>query len=141
MNEMNPNETMNQGITPSAAMPQGMKIDDKAVKRMAGEAISQVDGVLGVDGNLADILKSGDDVTKGLAVTVSGDGKNAQVSAKIITEYGRNIPEIVENVQAKVAESLRIMASLTVDRVEVEITDTMTREDYQAKNSKSRGFS
>ena len=138
MNEMNTNPNI-QGAM--GTMPHDMKIDDKAIKKMAGEAISQVDGVLGVEGGLTDMLKSGDDVTKGLSVTMSDDGQKAQVSAKIITEYGKNIPDIVSGVQAKVQDALRSMAGLATDKVEVEVTDTMTREDYQAKNSKNRGLS
>ncbi|MGD9559634.1 MAG: Asp23/Gls24 family envelope stress response protein [Oscillospiraceae bacterium] len=136
MNEMNMNTQQN-----AAGMPNDMKIDDKAIKKMAGEAIGQVEGVLGLEGGIVGMLKSDDDVTKGLGITLSEDGKTASVSCKIITEYGKNIPEIVGNVQDKVRESLQRMAGLTVDKVEVEVTDTMTREDYQAKTSKGRSLS
>lgn len=147
MNEMNNNQTMDPGgqrpqSTPmEGAAPQNMKIDDKAIKKMAGEAITKVEGVLGLDGGLTGMLKSDDDMTKGLSVTLGDDGKTAQVSAKVITEYGKNIPGIVANVQGTVAETLHAMAGLTVDKVEVEVTDTMTAQDYQAKNSKGRQLS
>lgn len=136
MNEMNMNAT--GGATP---MPQDMKIDDKAIKKMTGEAVAQVDGVLGLEGGLTDMLKSSDDVTKGLTVTLGEEGKTAKVSAKIITEYGKNIPEIVMNVQNQVQQTLMSMAGLTVEKVEVEVTDTMTPEDYQAKANKGRSLS
>ena len=146
MNEMNMNtmntDPMNMNTETSmprtaGAMPQDTKIDDKAIKRLAGEAISQVDGVLGVDGGLTDVLKASDDVTKGLSITLSEDGKNVQVSAKIITEYGKNIPGIVTNVQDKIRDALQNMAGLTVEKVEVEVTDTMTPDEYKAKSNKT----
>lgn len=86
------------------------------------------------------MLKSSDDATKGLSATLSEDGKKVQISAKIITEYGKKIPEIVGTAQNKVAEALQNMAGLTTTKVEIEVADTMTREDYQAKTSKNRNF-
>lgn len=113
-------------------MPLDMKIDDRAIKRMAGEAIRQVDGVLGLDGSVTDVLKGSDDATRGIALTLSGDGKTAQMSAKIVAEYGKNIPIIVDAVQEKAAQTLRDMAGLQVEKMEVEVTDVMTREEYHA---------
>lgn len=126
--------------------PQNMKIDDKAIKKLAGEAISQVPGVLGLEGGLTGIINNvikqqAEDVTQGLNVQASDDGSSVDISAKIITEYGKNIPAIVAEVQDKVSQTLHSMAGLAVGKVQVEVTDTMTREDYQAKISKGQPHS
>lgn len=113
--------------------PQNMKIDDKAIKKLAGTAISQVNGVLGVEGNLTDMLKGSDDMTKGLQVSV--EDNKAQVSAKIITEFGKNIPEIVSEATRKVTEELQSTAGLTVEKVDIEVVDTLTKEEYEKKNN------
>lgn len=118
-------------------MPQNMKIDDKAIKKMAGEAISNVDGVLSVEGSLTDLLKSSDDITKGIGVTLSEDGKSVQITTRIITEFGKNIPAIVSNVQAAVEKTLHDVAGLVAEKVDVEITDTMSRAEYEAKTAKA----
>ena len=136
MNEMNTNSAA--GAQRGAPIPQGMKIDDKAIKKMAGEAVAQVAGVLGLDGGLADMLNVANDTTKGLAITMNDSSTKADVSCKIITEYGKNIPDIVAGVQDKVAATLQTMAGLAVGKVEVEVTDTMTREEYMARTSKNR---
>ena len=149
MNEMNmdrqdaqnmPNtqSTMPQG---TSSAPENMKVDERAIKKIAGEAISGVDGVLGLAGGLTDVLKSSDDVTKGLAITTSSDGASAEVSAKIVTEYGKNIPDIVSQVQGNITKALQEMAGLTVDKVEVEVTDTMTADEYQEKMNKRPSLS
>lgn len=119
--------------------PDNMKIDDRAIKKMAGEAISKVEGVLSVEGGLTDLLKPSDDLTKGIAVVMSEDGKGVQVSTKLVTEYGKNIPTIVRQVQDAVEKTLREMAGLVVEKVDVEITDTMSRKEYEAKTAKSSG--
>ncbi len=112
-------------------------IDEKAMKRIASEALRQVDGILGFEGNLADVIKSGghDDLL-GLAVDIADDGK-VSVAAKIITEYGKNIPQIVSYAKIHLAQAVESLSGLTLDNFEVEVADTMTRDEYRAKNTKA----
>lgn len=133
---------MNDMNTPAAApvqAPQNMKIDEKAIKKMAGQAVTKTPGVLGLAGGLPGMLKLTDDTTMGLDVTLSEDNKKVAVSAKVITEYGKNIPQIVEDVTHQVTETLQTMAGLSVEKVEVEVTDTMTAADYQARQNRTPG--
>lgn len=127
---------MNTQTTDSGMPKHTFKIDDKAVKKLVGEAVNGVDGVLDVTGGLSDLLKGDDDVTRGVSVTVSTDNR-AQVQVRIITEYGKNIPAIVDAVVNRVNESLHNIGGLNVEKVDVEITDTMTREQYETEKKSS----
>lgn len=127
---------MNTQMTDSGMPKHTFKIDDKAVKKLVGEAVNGVDGVLDVTGGLTDLLKGDDDKTRGVSVTVSTDNR-AQVQVRIITEYGKNIPAIVDAVVGRVNESLHDIGGLNVEKVDVEITDTMTREQYETEKKSS----
>ena len=110
--------------------PDTMKIDDKVVKKMVGEAISEIDGILDAKEKLTDMLKSGDDLTRGLTVTVTEDN-SVSVLAKIIIEKGKNIPDIVNQATDAITNALQNMAGLKVKDICVEVADMMTREEYE----------
>lgn len=120
-----------------AQAPGNVKIDDTAIKRIVGKAIGRVDGVLGVEGKLTDMLKSSDDVTKGLSITSNDNGKTVSIEAKIITEYGKNIPDIVNAITLNVTDALHSMAGIQVEKLNVEVVDTMTQQEYNQKYGKS----
>ena len=124
--------------SPTGELPRDARIDDKAIKKIAGEAIAQVVGVLGTAGSFADVLHPGDEHIRGLSVTFL-EGGGVEVGARLITEYGKNIPALVAAVQYKVTEALYSLAGLDAEKVEVEVTDTMTREEYQEKMAQQYG--
>lgn len=121
-------ESKNTGsFTPA---PENAKIDDKVVKKLAGEALAGIKGVLGVKGGLTDLLKDDDDPTRGVSVSVTED-QQVSVSAKIITEAGKNIPDIVNKATDAITQALQKTAGLKVKDICVEVTDTMTQEEYK----------
>ena len=128
-----------RGPYTTGELPRDTRIDDRAIKKIAGEAIAQVGGVLGMAGGLADVLLPGDERIRGLTVTYL-EGGSIEVSARLITEYGKNIPALVAAVQYKVTEALHSMAGLDAEKVEVEVTDTMTREEYHEKMEQEYGL-
>ena len=120
----------NDSYTPA---PANAVIDDKVVKKLIGEATARVDGVLDMKGSLGDLLKADDDPTRGITVSIS-DEQQATVCIKIITETGKNIPEIVNHITAEVTSALQNTAGLGVKDIGVEVTDTMTREEFDERN-------
>ena len=116
-----------------------VRIDEKAVKKMAGEAIYKADGVLGVAGGITDVLKSGDDITKGITVSL-GAGNKVSVSARLVMEYGKNVPDVIQNVSDALRDTLSTMASLEVDALNLEVADIMTEREYAEKYGKNRSM-
>lgn len=128
---MEHNSTGNDNFTPA---PHNVVIDDKVVKRMTGEAIAGIDGILGVKGGLGDVLKNDSDPTRGVTVQV-GEDQSATVCVRVITEAGKNIPDIVNKATAAVTEALQNTAGLRVKEVAIEVVDTMSRDEYEGKAS------
>lgn len=114
--------------------PKNVKIDDKVVKKLAGEALAAIDGVLGLKGGLTDVLKDPDDVTRGLSVTAD-DSQNVELSAKIIAETGKNIPDIIGKATADITAAVQNETGLKVKNVCIEVADTMTAEEYRQQAS------
>lgn len=111
-------------------IPGQAKIDTRVVKKMVGEALAKIDGILDAKGGFSDILKSDDDPTRGINVNVTEDGE-ASVNAKIIAETGKNIPNMVNAATAAITETLQNTAGLKVKDICIEVTDTMTAEEFK----------
>ncbi len=109
--------------------PPAVKIDARAMQRIAGEAVAHVDGVLGVKAGMGDLLKGEDDKTAGVEVHVSDKGE-ADVQVRIITEFGRSIPEVADEVMGRIQGRLWSLAGVVTHRVSVEVADTMTPAEY-----------
>lgn len=118
--------TENKGFTPA---PDTAKIDAKVVKKMVGEALSSIDGILDVKDSVIDVFKNEDDLTRGVAVSLTDD-QQATVNAKIITETGKNIPNIVNSATDAITKALQNTAGLKPKDICIEVTDTMTKEQF-----------
>lgn len=103
---------------------------------MVGEALAATDGVLDAKSGVADMFKSDSDPTRGVAVTLT-DCQQVSVSAKIIAETGKNIPQLVNNATAAITDALQNTAGLHVKDICVEVTDTMTPEEYEARKEEN----
>lgn len=126
----------NSGFTKA---PDNVKIDDRVVKKLAGEALAGVKGVLGLKGGITDLLKDYSDPTRGLTVVVT-ENQEVSVTAKIITEEGQNIPAIVIAATDAITGAMQNTAGLKVKDICVEVVDTMTREAYQMETSNDLVF-
>ena len=116
-------------------VPGNVVIEEKVIKRLTGEAIAGIDGILGVKGGFSDLLKGEDDPTRGITVNM-GDEQTVTVCLKIITESGKNIPAIVTAATNAITNSLQNTAGLRVKDVAIEVSDTMSRAEYY-KDSES----
>lgn len=133
-------------VNPIETTPQTkeqIKFDDKVIKKIIASALQSVDGLLGTTGSflggITGILQKGnaveEDVTRGIA-SEQKDGQ-VSVSIKMITEMGKSIPTIANDVTLRVTEALRDVAGLETKAVNVEVVDTMTRAEYEEKNAKN----
>ncbi|MDL2214204.1 Asp23/Gls24 family envelope stress response protein [Clostridia bacterium OttesenSCG-928-O13] len=119
--------TNTSNFTPA---PETAQIDHKVIKKMVGKAISGIDGILDVKDSIADLLKDEDDLTRGLSVLVSDDNQ-VSVTAKVIVETGKNIPNIVNQATAAITDVLQNTAGLTAKDICVEVADTMDPAEYE----------
>ncbi len=132
------NITSNKGLVPQ---PQkSVHVDARTIKRIAAGALRQVDGVLGFGTNMADLVKSGGDGDiAGIDVTADENNMVA-IRAKLVTEYGKNIPQIVSYATTHVASTMQNVAGVTLEKLDIEVTDTMTADEYKLMIAKHRGL-
>lgn len=130
---MSENNTMNT----ATMAPENVVYDERVIRKIIGAALTDIPGILGPSGGmfsgLTDSLKHVEDVdiTKGLHFQMSDDA--AEIKLKVIAELGQHLPDVVNNVTEKVTTALKEQAGIQVETMEVEIVDTMTREEYESK--------
>lgn len=114
--------------------PETMKIDEKVVKKLVGEAIAGIDGVLDKKDTLSDLFKSDDDVTRGLTLDINNERKEVSVAARVVVESVKNIPDIVNAATKAVTKVIQQTTGLAVKDICIEVADTLTKEEYEARN-------
>lgn len=115
-----------------------LTFDDKVIKKIAGFAASEIPGILAMSGNfvsgITDKLRNSDDPTKGITVEVGK--RQAAIDMKVICEYGRNVPQIFQDIIDKVSKAIKEMTGLDVVEVNVHVYDVLTKEDFDRQSKK-----
>ncbi|WP_205271596.1 Asp23/Gls24 family envelope stress response protein [Lactococcus taiwanensis] len=119
--------------TPAHEINGELTYEDKVVQKIVGYALENVDGLLAVEGgffsNLTGKLVNTDNVTSGVDVEV---GKTqVAVDLKVITEYGKNVPDIYEKIKAVILKEVANMTDLDVVEVNVTVTDIKTKAEQE----------
>lgn len=113
--------------------------DDRVIKKYVAVAIKQVDGVLGLGGTsgwmggISDLFKGEDDV-KGLTVK-NTDGR-VTIDIRLVLDFERNIPDIIQDVSEKISETMKSLVGLTLTNLNIQIADAMPRADLMDKVEK-----
>ncbi|ATO46277.1 hypothetical protein C5L30_001505 [Companilactobacillus farciminis] len=115
-----------------------LKFNDDVIAKIAGMSIQNIDGILSMNGNvfdnLADKIRSKEDITKGIDADVGE--KQAALDLEIILEYGKDAHQIFQNILQEVGNQIKRMTGLNVVEINVYISDMMTKKEWQ-KQSKS----
>ena len=99
-----------------------IQIADDVVSNIAGLAVTEVDGVARLSGNVPNelIAKLGKkNLAKGIRVVYADN--TFTVDAAIVVQFGYNIVEVSKAVQERVKQSLLTMTGLTVSKVNVRV--------------------
>ncbi|MBO0470560.1 Asp23/Gls24 family envelope stress response protein [Enterococcus sp. DIV0242_7C1] len=112
-----------------------LTFDDQVVKKIAGIAVSEIPGILGLSGNaisnLTDRFTNGNNPTKGINAEVGT--KQVAIDLDVIGEYGKNIAEVFDTATKKVADEVKNMTGLDVIEFNMNVDDVMTKEQYKEK--------
>ncbi|MCX8737366.1 Asp23/Gls24 family envelope stress response protein [Lactobacillus sp. B4026] len=110
-----------------------LKYDEKVIQKIIGIALSDVKGLLDVNGgffsNLADKIVNNDDVTNGVNVEVGK--KQVAVDIEIIAEYGVEIPKLYDEIRQKIYDKVKEMTGLDTVEVNVTVVDIKTKEEHE----------
>ena len=110
-----------------------VEIADEVIAVIAGIAASETEGVAALDGSAGSLQKNiisrlGMQVlSKGVQLSVEED--KVTVDMSLILDYGVSIPEVTAHVQTRVRNEIESMTGLTVEAVNVRVTDVKTEED------------
>ena len=109
---------------------------DQVIEKMIGHALQHVPGLLSISGgfftNIKNKLINSSDVREGINVEVGS--KQVATDLKIVVEYGKDIPEIVETMKSIIGAEVKKMTHLEVVEVNVEVVDIKTREEFEAES-------
>lgn len=107
---------------------------DKVIEKIIGKSLKNVPGLLAFSGGFFSDLKNkvvnSDDITEGVDVEVGA--KQVATHLRIVVEYGRDIPKIVEQIKKVVQQEVAKMTHLDVIEVNVEVIDTKTLDEFEA---------
>lgn len=109
---------------------------DQVIEKMIGHALQHVPGLLAVSGgfftDIKNKLVNSSDVREGINVEVGS--KQVATDLKIVVEYGKDIPEIVETMKSVIGAEVKKMTHLEVVEVNVEVVDIKTRAEFEAES-------
>lgn len=109
-----------------------LTFDDKVIQKIIGISLSEVDGLLTVDGgffaNVAEKLVNTSDVTSGIDVEV---GKQVAVDLDIVAEYGIDISKLYDKIKNVIVREVKNMTDLEVIEVNVNVVDVKTKEQHE----------
>ncbi|UQS82073.1 Asp23/Gls24 family envelope stress response protein [Bombilactobacillus folatiphilus] len=107
--------------------------DSKVIQKIIGLALSDIDGLLTIDGgffsNLTDKLVNNDDVTSGIHVEVGK--KQVAVDIDIVAEYGIDISKLYDQIKKQIFDKVKKMTDLDVVEVNVSVVDIKTQQEHQ----------
>ncbi|MGK0552066.1 Asp23/Gls24 family envelope stress response protein [Enterococcus faecalis] len=107
--------------------------DDKVIQKIISSALGKVDGLLSMDGgffsNVAGKFSNNDDSTSGIQAEV--EGHHVNVDLNIVVEYGKDIPEVAEQIKKHIYEEVKNTTHLEVHEVNVNVTDIKSKEQHE----------
>jgi uncharacterized alkaline shock family protein YloU len=110
-----------------------LNYDSKVIQKIIGIALSDIKGLLTVNGgffsNLADKIVNTDDVTNGINVEVGK--KQVAVDIEIVAEYGVEIAKLYDQIKKKIYDKVKEMTGLDTVEVNVTVVDIKTKEQHE----------
>lgn len=114
----------------SEAIPGGLTIDNGVIADIAGYTALESYGVVGmtpptIQDGIAKILPK-QRLRRG--IQVESTEKGARVDLYVVVEHGTNIRAVSQNLVEQITYTLKDLASIPVDKVEVHIQDIRIRK-------------
>lgn len=131
-----PSHYADQQHSKDGSVDGSLTYDDKVIQKIIGISLEDIDGLLTVDGgffsNLTEKLVNTDNVTSGINTEVGK--KQVAVDMDVVVEYGRNIPQIANQVKEVIHDKVSEMTHLEVIEVNINVADIKTKEQFAKDN-------
>ncbi|WP_214751245.1 Asp23/Gls24 family envelope stress response protein [Exiguobacterium sp. J17977] len=133
------NENVNVNRTEETIRQNKLTFEEQVIKKIAGLATSEVQGILSMSGGfmsgLTDRFRSTEDITKGIDAEVGE--RQVALDLRVIVEYGKNIPGVFNETVTKIKAAMSEMTGLEVVEVNMHVEDVMTKAEFDAKSRAS----
>jgi len=130
------NEQVNVNRTEETIRQNKLTFEEQVIKKIAGLATSEVQGILSMSGGfmsgLTDRFRSTEDITKGIGAEVGE--RQVALDLRVIVEYGKNIPGVFNEAVTKIKAAMSDMTGLEVVEVNMHVEDVMTKAEFDAKS-------
>jgi uncharacterized alkaline shock family protein YloU len=115
--------------------PGQIKIADEAIAIIAGAAALEVEGVIGMEGNLGDFAQVFGYRNLGKGVAVNIENNNADITLRVLLKFGYRVQDVSELVQKRVKTAVETMTGLTVTSVNIGVAGVLlnVRHDIQPR--------
>jgi uncharacterized alkaline shock family protein YloU len=109
-----------------------VSITEQVISSIAGIAASEVEGMSGLRGNVADNIKAilGDEGRRRGVITKEEDGK-VHITMHVAVEYGYPIHEVAQKLQVRVKAEVEAMTALYVSGVDIFVSDLTIPEQEE----------
>ena len=112
-----------------------LTFEDDVIKKLAGWASRNVDGVLALDGgmlsNLTNRFRNDADPTQGVDAQVGE--KQVALALTVTIEYGKDMRQIFTQLCQRIKQDVERYTGLDVVELNVHVNDVMTKADWQAQ--------
>lgn len=112
-------------------------VDSEQVQCAVGEVLAAMPAVLGLKGGLTDIFKDDDDLRRGISVQVTAYN-DAKITAKLITDETYSTADVLAQATAKITEMLKSQFGLGLQKLDVQVAQSMSRAAFEKEYGKSR---
>ncbi|QKS70050.1 Asp23/Gls24 family envelope stress response protein [Paenalkalicoccus suaedae] len=116
-----------------------LTFDDDVIRKITALAINETNGILGMSGSVFEGLRESfgadEKITKGISAAVGE--KQVALDIDVIIEYGQKIPDVYKSAKENVESNITHMTGLEVVEFNMHVSDILTREDFESRNSSS----
>ena len=114
-----------------------LTFEDDVIKKIAGLASRNIDGVLALEGgmisNLTNRFRSDSDPTQGVEAQVGE--KQVALDMTITVEYGKDMRQIFNQLCQRLQQDVERFTGLEVVDMKVHINDVMSKQEWQEQAS------
>lgn len=122
-------------MTDTPTLKTKLTFEDDVIKKLAGWASRNVDGVLALDGgmlsNLTNRFRNDADPTQGVDAQVGE--KQVALALTVTIEYGKDMRQIFTQLYQRIKQDVGRYTGLDVVELNVHVNDVMTKADWQAQ--------
>ncbi|MDR1000750.1 MAG: Asp23/Gls24 family envelope stress response protein [Clostridiales bacterium] len=115
--------------------PGQVKIADEAIAIIAGAAALEIEGVVGMEGNLGDFAQVFGYRNLGKGVAVSIENGSATITLRVLLKFGYRVQDVSEAAQKRVKTAVETMTGLTATTVNINVTGILfnVHDDLQPR--------